>query len=367
MKKNNSTVIKVAGDLLQTSYNTTKVGPPSVRVLETNSPQGTVTVRSGALGVVTGKGVQIVTKELLDSAQGRAPTQVTVKWDTSDGADLLAQFQQNLSSQVAMVGQDVLQDANDARDTRREPASTRQDAADSGRTDSRKNAAMVTVNFLEDGSAVRVPNSYCDGEYMYTWLNGGGNIAATEIYPAFEDTQGHWADNDGSITFAYSHGLFQGVTDHQFAPDESMTRGMLVTVLHRLDGLDAPQGDAPFTDMDPDAFYAEAAAWGSENGIVMGTDGGTFSPERNVTREQFATFLYRYAQYFGVADTTGRASLGSFADAQSVSPYAQEAMEWCVSAGLLQGADGNRLDPQGQATRAQAAAILQRFVAFVNV
>ena len=170
--------------------------------------------------------------------------------------------------------------------------------------------------------------------------------------------RGQWY-HDG-VDYAVSHGLFKGVALDRFDPEGTMTRAMLVTVLYRLDGAPAIAPDTGFSDVPENEWYAQAIAWGKLRGIVDGVGGGKFAPEDKVTREQAATILYRYARYKG-SDTSAAADISTFRDAASVSAYAEEPMAWSVAEGLVGGIEGNRLDPQGSATRAQLAVILMRY------
>ena len=162
------------------------------------------------------------------------------------------------------------------------------------------------------------------------------------------------------VMFVYENGLFSGTDSRSFSPNASMTRAMLVTVLYRLEGEPTVTGRSSFTDVRSGAYYEKAVIWAAANGIVTGTDSTSFSPDAKVTREQLAAILYRYAQYRKL-DTDASAKLNSFTDADSVSAYASEALGWAVSEGLINGASG-KLMPKGDATRAQVAAILHRFV-----
>lgn len=162
------------------------------------------------------------------------------------------------------------------------------------------------------------------------------------------------------VMFVYENGLFSGTDSRSFSPNASMTRAMLVTVLYRLEGEPAGTGSSSFSDVCSGSYYEKAVAWAAANGIVTGTGSTSFSPDAKVTREQLAAILYRYAQYKKL-DTDAGAKLDSFSDAGNVSGYASEALSWAVSEGLINGASG-RLTPKGDATRAQVAAILHRFV-----
>lgn len=162
------------------------------------------------------------------------------------------------------------------------------------------------------------------------------------------------------VAFAYENGLFAGTSDTTFSPNASMTRAMLVTVLYRLEDQPAVNGRSGFSDVQYNSYYEDAVTWAADNGIVNGTSASTFSPNANVTREQMAAILYRYAQYKKY-NTAASASLNGFTDHASVSGYAAASLEWAVAEKLVNGSTG-KLMPTGNATRAQVAAILHRFV-----
>lgn len=162
------------------------------------------------------------------------------------------------------------------------------------------------------------------------------------------------------VAFAYENGLFAGTSDTTFSPNASMTRAMLVTVLYRLEGQPAVNGRSGFSDVTFNSYYEDAVTWAADNGIVNGTSTSTFSPNTNVTREQMAAILYRYAQYKQY-NTAASSSLIGFTDHASVSGYATASLEWAVAEKLVNGSAG-KLMPTGNATRAQVAAILHRFV-----
>lgn len=168
------------------------------------------------------------------------------------------------------------------------------------------------------------------------------------------------------IDFALSNGLFQGVSDHEFEPEEPMTRAMLVTVLWRLEGKPAPAGENVFLDVRNNFWYTEPIIWAFENGIVNGVGEGCFEPDERITREQMATILYRYAQGKGY-DVSAFTSLEQYQDWRAVNIWALDAFSWANAEGLIQGTTftglpGTWLDPEGSATRAQVATILMRFV-----
>ena len=162
------------------------------------------------------------------------------------------------------------------------------------------------------------------------------------------------------VAFAYENGLFAGTSDTTFSPNASMTRAMLVTVLYRLEGQPAVNGRSGFSDVQYNGYYEDAVTWAANNGIVNGTSDTTFSPNANVTREQMAAILYRYAQHKKY-NTAASSSLNGFSDHAGVSGYAVTPLQWAVAEKLVNGTAG-KLMPTGNATRAQVAAILHRFV-----
>lgn len=173
----------------------------------------------------------------------------------------------------------------------------------------------------------------------------------------FTDLDRHWAKD--VVLEAVRDGLFSGTSATTFSPNQPVTRGMLVTVLHRMEGTPAGSGQ-PFADVASDAYYADAVAWAAEHGIVAGISETTFAPNASVTREQMAAILYRYAQSQG-ADVTGRADLTAFADVSEISGYAKDALSWANASGLISGRSASVLAPKDTATRAEAASILVRF------
>ena len=179
----------------------------------------------------------------------------------------------------------------------------------------------------------------------------------------FKDVREHdWFYN--GVKFANRNGLFNGTEVDLFSPENAMTRGMLVTVLWRLDGKTPARTANAFTDVPASQYYAEPVAWASENGIVNGIGGGKFDPEGNVTREQMAAILYRYANSCRL-DTGKRGDFSAFPDAASVSDWATDALSWTLAEGIINGtgeAGGIFLNPEGNATRAQVAVIFMRYV-----
>ena len=163
------------------------------------------------------------------------------------------------------------------------------------------------------------------------------------------------------VMYVAENGLMNGVSEDEFAPNNTLTRAMLVTVLYRNAGQPATDKSIPFSDVDMSAYYADAVLWAKQNGIVNGITEIEFAPNSNITREQIATIIYRYAQYKGMETVTMEENL-HFADADEISEYAVSAMNWAVGTGLLKGKTTTTLNPKDNATRAEIAAILQRFI-----
>ena len=161
------------------------------------------------------------------------------------------------------------------------------------------------------------------------------------------------------VRYVCENGLMNGTGSGTFSPKATTTRGMIVTILHRLSGEPAVSGACPFGDVAAGKYYEKAITWAAENKIVSGYTDGTFGPDNAITREQLAAILYRYATFCGYA-VTASAEISRFADAGTVGSYALTAMKWASAEGLINGS-GSKLDPKGSATRAQVAAILARF------
>ena len=221
--------------------------------------------------------------------------------------------------------------------------------------------AMETLTVKDaDGKAVSLAGS----GGTYTFRMPASDVTVSAVFRAgssalpFTDVDGHWALD--AIAYVYERGMMNGVSATKFAPGTPLSRGMIVTILHRMEGSPAVSG-SDFSDVSAGQYYAAPIAWASANGIVNGYPDGAFRPEEPVTREQLAAILYRYAQYKGMAAVTLEENLAGFADADSVSGYAVQAMNWAVGQELINGMTATTLVPQGTATRAQVAAILMRY------
>jgi len=165
----------------------------------------------------------------------------------------------------------------------------------------------------------------------------------------------------GDVMFVYENGLMLGTSKTLFSPHGTATRGMMATILWRMEGSPAPKGKNSFTDVEAGKWYADAITWTAENSIFAGYGKDKFGPDDPITREQLAAIFYRYADYKGY-NLTVKGNLDKFKDADKVTDYAKTAMQWAVGSGLVKGKSGNLLDPQGTATRAEIAAMLHRFI-----
>lgn len=223
---------------------------------------------------------------------------------------------------------------------------------------------LTAWSLADDGSISAVGGAYDAGQQTYAFdvVNG---VTAIARFPFTDVVAGTWYY--GAAAYAYNNGLFAGMTPTTFAPNATMTRAMLVSVLWRLAGAPAPKAPNTFVDVPDGAWYTDAVTWAAENGVVSGIGGSRFDPSGFVTREQTAEILYNYAHSKGY-DVSARADLTAFPDAASVSGWSEEALSWANAAGLINGTvrDGQTiLDPQGSASRAQVAMILMNYVEHV--
>lgn len=185
-----------------------------------------------------------------------------------------------------------------------------------------------------------------------------GTALAAGENPFTDVPASHWAHDD--ITYVYENDLMNGTDGSLFSPESTTTRAQVVTVLYRLAGQPAADWENPFWDVPASAWFHDAVTWAWENDITGGVSSTHFGAGNAVTREQLATFLYRYAQDQGY-DTSARADLSGYSDAGLVSSYATEALSWANATGLIIGTTATTLSPKGSATRAQVATILSRF------
>ena len=183
--------------------------------------------------------------------------------------------------------------------------------------------------------------------------------AAPVGLPFADVSSSDWFYND--VRYVYEKGIMDGTGADRFSPNAPLTRAMIVTILYRMDGSPSVSGSSDFTDVAAGKWFAKAVAWAAANGIVNGYGDSLFGPNDPVTREQLAAILYRYAVYGGMTAVTLEENLGSFADTAQLSAYAIQAMNWAVGQGLINGS-GSNLVPKAQATRAQVAAIIHRYL-----
>lgn len=220
--------------------------------------------------------------------------------------------------------------------------------------------ASITVN----GEEVSIPSNG-----ILTGLDENDEVIVTfapitedqpdDSMPFIDVAGGAWYAD--AVQYMLDNGMMNGTTATTFSPDETTTRAMIVTILHRLEN--EPSAEASgFTDVAAGSYYADAVNWAAANGIVNGVSETSFAPDDAITREQMAAILYRYAQFKGYDTTVGGMSLSEYADASQISAYATTAMQWANAEGLITGVTNTTLSPQGSATRAQVATILMRFV-----
>lgn len=219
---------------------------------------------------------------------------------------------------------------------------------------------------VTDGSGKSV-STVKKSDTVYTFTMPASAVKVGVSYVKATETPSETKFNDVSandwfasaVDYVTGKGMMNGTADNTFSPKANTTRGMVVTVLYRLENQPSTSA-ASFTDVTSGAYYANAVAWANANGIVSGYGSGKFGPNDKVTREQLAAILYRYAQYKKY-DVSGAKSLDGYTDAQSVSSYAVPALQWANAAGVVTGKSGSKLDPKGYATRAEVAAMLMRF------
>ena len=189
------------------------------------------------------------------------------------------------------------------------------------------------------------------------WMESGGEKPWEN--PFTDVRPGDWFYS--AVEYAVSRQLMVGTAADLFEPDTPLTRAMLVTVLWRAEGSEKTEGALPFNDVKEGSYYADAVRWAAQNGLVSGMGEGVFAPDQMITREQIAAILFRYAQSKGKVESAS-VNLQSYADYEEISEYAVSAMAYAVGCGLIRGKTETTLNPRDCATRAEAAAILQRFL-----
>lgn len=210
-----------------------------------------------------------------------------------------------------------------------------------------RNATVQRITVTdEDGQRLKLTENR-DGTYSFTMPSGTANVYVRfsgSGLPFADVPSGSWYYDD--VAYVYDTGLMTGLTATAFGPNLSTTRGMIVTILWRMENEPAARHGCPFADVRRGSYYEQAIAWASENGIVTGFDASTFAPDRAITREQLAAILFRFAAYRGMDAVTLRENLSSFQDQAAISAYAVSALNWAVGEGLMQGT-GDKLEPTG--------------------
>lgn len=192
---------------------------------------------------------------------------------------------------------------------------------------------------------------------LYVEFMDKDDIRLTEL-PFRDVSKRDWYYDD--VVYVYRKGYMDGMSSTRFGGELNSTRGQIVTILWRLTGEPRATKRNPFTDVSSSQYYYDAISWAYDAGVVDGFDARTFKPDQNVTREQLAAILYRYAKYMNLS-TSGSAYLAKYRDADKIANWAYDAMAWANYRGLINGTSATRIDPKGYATRAQIAAILHRF------
>lgn len=220
---------------------------------------------------------------------------------------------------------------------------------------SAKGGEMALTDIGGNRYTFRMPADDVEVTSQFHWTG------VTHVPMSFSDVnENNWFH--AAVHYVYDRGMMSGTSATTFSPDMDTSRGMLVTILHRLEGTPAA-AESAFADVSREAYYARAVDWASQNGIVSGYGGnetGTFGPDNGVTREQLATILYRYSEKKGM-DMTIRGDMSGFADRDAISAYAKDAVAWAVGMGLVSGTGDGNITPAGSATRAQVATILMRY------
>ncbi len=227
-----------------------------------------------------------------------------------------------------------------------------------------KGYVVDQVTVIDQNSKVLPVKDNGNGTWSYTQPNGKVTVTVTfkpgveTVGLPFTDVK----DSDwfyDSVKYVYEKGLMNGTAGDKFSPYLNNSRGMIVTILWRLEGGPKEAVAAPFSDLAADAYYGQAVAWGAEHSIVNGYGNGKFGPNDPITRQQLAAILYRYAQYKGL-DTTAKGDLAVFNDQPD--SWAQETVRWAIGTGIIAGKGSGVLDPNGHATRAETAAMLTRYL-----
>lgn len=180
------------------------------------------------------------------------------------------------------------------------------------------------------------------------------------VNPFSDVKENDWFFN--TVKYAGENGIMNGVSETEFAPNQTLTRAMLVTILYRVEGSPRLNSDSKFTDVGPSEWYSAPVIWAAENGIVNGVTETEFAPNQAITREQIAAIMYRYAGVKGYDTTQGGMAVREFEDYETISSWAREAMQWAVNTKLISGKTATTINPLDAATRAESATIIMRFI-----
>ena len=217
--------------------------------------------------------------------------------------------------------------------------------------------SMAFIGVYDEDGVIPVP-----GDPNPPVISGSGECDGGANCPSRQFTDVNFSgDYHKGIDFMVANGYMNGTSATTFSPNMSMDRAMLVTILYRLAGEPAVSGENVFTDVFEGDYYYKAVLWAASKGITTGTSETTFSPKTQLTREQIATFLYRYAKFAGMS-ASARGDLSKYTDANTVSEYARTAMEWAVGSGIVNGVTDTTLMPRANATRVQIAVMVWRLM-----
>jgi len=226
-------------------------------------------------------------------------------------------------------------------------------------------SSTVAIQMMPDGSEKILMKSIIEGNYLNARLDGSATVKIMENKKTYADTANHWAKD--AIEFAGAREILKGTSAEKFSPNEAMTKGMLVTLLHRFENEELVQGKV-YDDVKSDAYYANAAAWAQVKGIAEGETDTQFMPNQEVTREQLASMIYNYAKLSGEdVSSTNEDKIKTFEDWNETSKESQEAMKYCYNSNIIGGKSDTVLDPQGKTTRAEVSALIQRYVSKITM
>ena len=234
---------------------------------------------------------------------------------------------------------------------------------DSGISLSISGSANLAV-IVDGESETPIAKSMLDGGVITLVVNEGAVIKLIRAQsPVFTDVPASFWGYEG-ITFLSARGIMQGIGNNEFAPNGTMTRAMIVTMLHRLELETAAGAKSSFNDVNSNAYFSEAVDWAVEEGIVEGLSSTAFGPNENVTRAQLATMIFRYAKSIGL-DVNARGNLSAYSDRGDIPSWSEDAMSWAVAVGLFKGYENGQIRPNGEATRAEAAILMYRLVELI--